>query len=143
VFAFPGICSYNGIRIDLKTFLMPILQFRCHDCSSVFEYFLNALTSFEQLDCLSCGGANFSRMQETCFYPNKNFCPHDKELDSTHLKEVFSSIMTDNSQKCGGCGTDGAPGKCKSGGGGCGSGNCACKSKAEPKKLSTFVTRSL
>lgn len=122
---------------------MPILQFRCHDCSSVFEYLINGLIAEHQLDCISCGASNFSRMDETCFYPNKNFCPHDKELDSDNLKQVFSSIMADESQRCGGCGTDGAPGSCSSGGGGCGSGNCACKSSCGSKKINTFVTRSL
>lgn len=111
---------------------MPILQYRCRGCAAVFEY-LSALPTEVNVDCVSCGGSDISRMDGTFFYPNKTFCPHDKELDSEVLRGELSGVMSNTTQKCGGCGTDGSPGKCKSGegsgcgsGGGCG-GGCSCK----------------
>ncbi len=114
---------------------MPILQFQCQDCSSVFEHF-----SKGDIFCLKCHSQNIERLQNTYFYPNKNFCPHDKELEMTTLKTQISGIMADKSLQCGGCGTDGAPGSCNSKGGGCGSGGCgscggSCKSSSKPDKI--------
>ncbi len=116
---------------------MPILQFQCQDCSAIFEHF-----SKGDLSCLTCESENVERLLATYFYPNKNFCPHDKDLEMDTLKTQFTGIMADKSLQCGGCGTDGAPGSCSSKGGGCGSGGgcgtCgggSCKSSAKPAKL--------
>lgn len=102
---------------------MPVLQFKCDSCNSVFEYLLSANVNFS-LDCISCGGDKVSRLGSSYFYPNKTFCPHDKEIKVEELKTSLGVIMSDASQKCGGCGTDGAPGKCGKSQGGCGSGKC-------------------
>ncbi len=114
---------------------MPVLQFQCQDCSAVFEHFSKA-----EIFCLACLGENVQRLQKTYFYPNKNFCPHDKTLEMSTLKTQIPQIMADKSLQCGGCGTDGAPGSCNSKGGGCGSGGCggcagSCKSSSKPDKL--------
>ncbi|MEK7673390.1 MAG: zinc ribbon domain-containing protein [Patescibacteria group bacterium] len=113
---------------------MPIFQFKCEDCSALFEQFMNAVGYQSEVDCMACGSGNIARPDDTSFYPNKHFCPHDKTLDMDHLKNNFSSILKDTDQRCGGCGTDGAPGRCKSGSGGCGSGGgcgggCSCSAK--------------
>lgn len=82
--------------------------------------------NFADVSCVSCGAGKISRVEKAYFYPSKIFCPHDKELDSEKLKTELGGILNNTSQKCGGCGTDGAPGKCKSDSKGCG-GNCSCK----------------
>lgn len=102
---------------------MLVLQYKCGDCASLFECLYGALKGAE-VTCISCGSSDVERSDEVPFYPNKTFCPHDKELEMDSLKYELKDIMKDKSQRCGGCGTDGAPGKCKSGGGGCGSGGC-------------------
>ena len=115
---------------------MPVLQFQCSDCSSVFEQL-----SQGYLSCLTCDSKNVKRLLSTYFYPNKNFCPHDKDLDMPTLKKQFSGILSDKSLQCGGCGTDGSPGSCSTKGGGCGSGGCgscgggSCKSTSKPDKI--------
>lgn len=107
---------------------MLVLQYKCGECSSFFEYLYGALGG-EGIDCIACGSQNVQRSSDVPFYPNKNFCPHDKELNMDVLKDSLKSIMHDKSQKCGGCGVDGAAGSCKSGGcgsgGGCKSGGCS------------------
>lgn len=102
---------------------MPIFQYKCENCASVFEYLMTTSLT-KHLACMSCGSSNVSRLDSTYFYPNKIFCPHDKDLDGEILKTQFAEIMADHSQSCGGCGTDGAPGKCKSETGKCR--NCSC-----------------
>ncbi len=102
---------------------MPVFQYKCDRCYSIFEYFFAPSLNFT-VDCVSCGNREVSRQLETCFYPNKVFCPHDKDLEMDSLQHSLGGILKDSSQRCGGCGTDGAPGKCNSGGGGCGKGAC-------------------
>ena len=104
---------------------MPVFQFQCGDCSGISEHLIG-LRQMSSLECVNCGSGEVARVQSTYFYPNKNFCPHDKTLDADRLKTQISGIMSDKSQQCGGCGTDGAPGRCSSKGGGCG-GGCSCK----------------
>ncbi len=102
---------------------MLVLQYRCGECSSFFEY-LHGASNKEKVDCIACGSLNVLRSNDVPFYPNKNFCPHDKTLDKEVLKDTLKVIMHDKSQKCGGCGVDGAAGSCKSSGGGCKGGGC-------------------
>ena len=106
---------------------MPVFQFKCDSCSAICEYFISADLAVG-LDCVACGSHSLSRLSDTCFYPNKNFCPHDKVLDTEKLKVQLPVIMGDTDLRCGGCGTDGAPGRCNSEKkGGCG-GGCSCGS---------------
>ncbi|MBI3534762.1 MAG: zinc ribbon domain-containing protein [Deltaproteobacteria bacterium] len=107
---------------------MAIFQFKCDSCSSIFEHLISSL-DYNNISCISCGGDNIGRVDSTYFYPNKNFCPHDKVLDGDKLKTELGGIMNNTTQRCGGCGTDGSPGKCSSKGGGCG-GGCSCKKGA-------------
>ncbi|MDA1060701.1 MAG: zinc ribbon domain-containing protein [bacterium] len=102
---------------------MPIFQYKCQSCYSVFEHLVSSLKPVD-LACLSCGASDVLRSESAYFYPNKNFCPHDKELDMDDLQTKLGGIMQNREQECGGCGTDGAPGKCKSDSGSCGS--CSC-----------------
>ncbi len=106
---------------------MPIFQFKCDSCSAIFEQLISSM-DFRDIACVNCEADNILRVEATYFYPNKVFCPHDKVLDSNKLRVQLSGIQDDNSQRCGGCGTDGSPGKCTSKGGGCG-GGCSCKKK--------------
>lgn len=104
---------------------MPVFQYVCRDCSAVFEHLV--LSSGPEVTCISCDSDDVGRAAETYFYPNKNFCPHDKALDVKALPKILTHIMSDNSLSCAGCGVDGAAGRCSSGGcggGGCGSGGC-------------------
>lgn len=113
---------------------MPVFQYKCESCAAIFDYLISEKFKTD-LDCIACGSEEIERVEVTSFYPNKNFCPHDKLLDKELLKKQLSGIMQDQSLKCGGCGTDGAPGRCNSKGGGCGSsgggcgGGCSCKAK--------------
>ena len=111
---------------------MPVFQFQCQDCFAIFDHMFG-IKIYDNINCVNCGTENINRLNETVFYPNKNFCPHDKELNLDNLTKQMSGIMVDKSQKCGGCGSDGAPGKCSSGG--CG-GGCSCKSAADSEKKS-------
>ena len=120
---------------------MPVFQYKCGDCAAIFDYLISGKFKID-LDCMACGSTQIARAESTSFYPNKNFCPHDKVLDKEVLKVKLSGILKDTTQRCGGCGTDGAPGKCPSGGGGggCGSGGgcgggCGCK-KSSPVEAS-------
>lgn len=117
---------------------MPVFQFKCEACLSVCEYFISPFYKI-QADCVSCGSEKVTSTANTYFYPNKVFCPHDKDLDAESLQSELPKIMQNTELKCGGCGTDGAPGKCSSGGGcgsggcgkgGCGGGGCGKKSSA-------------
>lgn len=119
---------------------MPILQFQCNECSSVAECFISLSRELSH-DCMSCGSANLSRVETTYFYPNKTFCPHDKDLDQDLLRTELSGIMANKEGKCGGCGIDGSPGKCSSEGGKCG--NCSCgKGGCATKKLDLDIYAS-
>lgn len=103
---------------------MPVLQYKCNNCFSVFEHLVSAAFNSET-SCVSCDSMNVARTDKAYFYPNKAFCPHDKLLDEDVLKVELSGILKDEKNRCGGCGSDGAPGKCNSSGGGCGSA-CSC-----------------
>lgn len=127
-------------------FHMPIFQFKCESCSAVFEHLIGVAVGFSAVNCLSCGSEGISRVEKTYFYPNKTFCPHDKQLDSEKLRVQLGGILVNTEQRCGGCGTDGAPGKCPSGGGGggCG-GGCSCKkgkSCEKPLNLDIYEKKS-
>ena len=113
---------------------MPILQFQCQECSSVFEQLISRDLADLNIDCVSCGSEKISRAAQTYFYPNKTFCPHDKELDQEQLKSELATILLDRSKQCGGCGTDGAAGRCGSKGGGCscGAGGCGSGDAKKP-----------
>lgn len=119
---------------------MPVFQFKCESCSAICEYLISPNITVG-LDCVFCGSSTLSRLSDTCFYPNKTFCPHDKVLDTEKLKTQLPDIMGDTALRCGGCGTDGSPGKCNSekkggcgGGCSCGSGG-GCASKKSTNKL--------
>lgn len=106
---------------------MPILQYQCQNCNSIFEHLVNEdLVDF--LSCISCGSAEIQRAITTYLYPNKKFCPHDKDLDSEYLRTQLGGIMKDQSLRCGGCGVDGAKGNCGTGSAkrscACGAGGC-------------------
>lgn len=122
----------------LIKFIMAIFQFKCDSCSAIFEHLISASNSSD-IDCISCGASEISRVDRTYFYPNKVFCPHDKTLDKNKLKVDLSGIMSDKTLSCAGCGTDGSPGKCSSSGGGCG-GGCSCKTPCKsPSKLTLEI----
>jgi hypothetical protein len=108
-------------------------QYQCGDCSAVFES-AAAKKFIEVLTCLACSSADVAPLSSTLFYANKNFCPHDKELDAQSLKGKLKVIMADNSLKCGGCGVDGPKGSCGTKSGGCG-GNCSCGKQSQSNKL--------
>ncbi len=108
---------------------MPILQFQCRECRSIFEQLISRSLDYE-ISCVSCNSGNITRTVSTSFYPNKSFCPHDKELEVSKLKYDLPMIMKSDEGRCGGCGTDGAAGACnvgvacKSNSGGCKT--CSC-----------------
>lgn len=105
---------------------MPIFQYKCEDCSSVFEQLVTSLLNLE-LGCVSCGSSEVLRADSTYFYPNKVFCPHTKKVNIAEVKGQLSQIMSDREQSCAGCGVDGAAGSCKSKGGGCSNCKNNCK----------------
>lgn len=75
---------------------MPILQYQCQDCSSVFEYWVSAKQKIE-IKCVNCGSKEFTRVFETCFFPKKEFCPKNPckmsesgaKINTAPLKQLF------------------------------------------------------
>lgn len=98
---------------------MPIFEFRCANCRSVFDYFVEGNVD---VDCINCSSEKVMRLNYSFFYPNKTFCPHEKEVDVGAVKSDLGKIMLDKSLSCAGCGVDGELGSCGTGGG-CGSGS--------------------
>jgi hypothetical protein len=107
---------------------MPVFQFRCSKCFSVFEHFVSTppkavlvknvrgANTFD-VSCVSCGSGNVSRYNETAFHPSKIFCPHEKEMEDGfsygNLKQVLMNHAEEcTSPKCGGRGS--CNGKCGS-----------------------------
>ena len=105
---------------------MPILQYQCRACTSLFEHF--ASIGNDDAACLSCGSEKIARVFETSYYPNKTFCPHDKEIElNDAMLSNLGEILKSDELRCGGCGVDGPKGSCgttdkKSGS----CGNCSC-----------------
>lgn len=58
---------------------MSVLQFRCNECSSVFECLVSSFDGSglkeEEIVCISCGAKDFLRLEESPFFPKKSFCP--------------------------------------------------------------------
>jgi hypothetical protein len=109
-------------------------QYQCLNCKAVLEAAVSKSNKFD-LACLSCSSVELVLLDETLFYANKNFCPHDKKLDPTLLKDKLGKIVADTSLECGGCGVDGPAGSCGTKKSGCGSGNCSCGKKGQSNKL--------
>lgn len=109
--------------------LMIILQYKCNECSSLFEYLYGAMENNE-VNCIKCGSHRVERADEVPFYANKNFCPNSDGFDPEEAKLKLNMIMSDKSEQCTSCvnnsdiptckGGGGCGGKCKNGGGGCG-----------------------
>jgi putative FmdB family regulatory protein len=55
---------------------MPIFEYKCKSCLSVFEYFVEAGLE-DKVSCISCGSFDFVRTDSVSFYPKKIFCPHE------------------------------------------------------------------
>lgn len=80
---------------------MPVFQFKCENCSSIFEHFTPPKAA--EVTCLACGGDRVSKVESTFFYPNKVFCPHDKKLNPQKLQNELCGIFQNTDEKCGGC----------------------------------------
>ncbi|MFA5947670.1 MAG: FmdB family zinc ribbon protein [Candidatus Gracilibacteria bacterium] len=48
---------------------MPIFQFKCRDCSSLFEHFVPVSSDgkHSEVSCLSCGSKKFDRAEDNPF----------------------------------------------------------------------------
>ena len=57
---------------------MPVFQFKCENCSSIFEH-LVFLKHPIDVTCITCGGDKISRIENTFFSPNKLFCPRESK----------------------------------------------------------------
>ncbi len=100
---------------------MPIFQFKCLDCLSLFEHLVSKGMK-NAISCVSCGGENLARDVENSFYPSKLFCPKTGDLDSEKLMSDLSSLVKSADSRCSsGCASTGDVFGCK---GGCGSGSC-------------------
>jgi len=84
---------------------MPIFQFKCENCSTIFEHLVSARARSAQAslpvrqaglraskvseaktlqhsidaNCITCGGDKISRIEDTFFSPNKLFCPRESK----------------------------------------------------------------
>lgn len=125
---------YNAVRTQTHSKSMPVFQFQCNSCSALMDHW-----GSDNVQCLNCGSDELGRTEGCRFYPNKNFCPHDKKIEVDDLLDVLSGIMSDKSKSCAGCGVDGPEGNCSKGG--CG-GNCTCRAKTKiktaPLKLNIY-----
>lgn len=55
---------------------MPVFEYKCEDCLSVFEHFFSVSNS--DVRCVFCKSSRVSRVMESNFFPKKLFCIHDK-----------------------------------------------------------------
>ena len=68
-----------------------------------------------EIACLACGSQKLSRVFATSYYPNKTFCPHEKEVVvDDKLLTCLGNILQDDDLRCRGCGIDGPEGSCSS-----------------------------
>jgi len=76
---------------------MPVFQFRCSKCFSVFEHFVS---SDFNVSCVSCGSGNVSRDDETAFHPSKIFCPHEKEMKDGFSYGSLKQVLINHAEEC-------------------------------------------
>ncbi len=89
---------------------MLIFQYKCEDCSSIFEHLAATLFKLD-LACVACGSQDILRADDVCFYPNKVFCPHTGKVEVENVKKQLGHIMINKQQSCTGC--SGSKKKCK------------------------------
>lgn len=91
---------------------MPVLQYQCESCNSLFEHMFSAAIA-KYIACLSCGSQKIARVFAISYYPNKTFCPHDKEIVmNEELISGLGKILQSDDLRCRGCGVDGPEGSC-------------------------------
>ncbi len=91
--------SSSIIRFDFTLF-MPILEYKCDDCSSVFECFFSLSDGFS-LKCVSCNSSRVQRVKSMIFTPNKNFCPKANRFQKgKNIKESLSDLFGMNEKQC-------------------------------------------
>ncbi|MFH1284359.1 MAG: zinc ribbon domain-containing protein [Candidatus Peregrinibacteria bacterium] len=56
---------------------MPIFEYKCNGCQSVFEQMDFARGS---ICCLQCGSSDVSRNYDGRFFPKKIFCPKENGI---------------------------------------------------------------
>ena len=90
---------------------MPVLQFRCSKCFSVFEHFVS---SDIDASCVSCGSKDVSRHDETAFHPSKIFCPHEKEMEEGFSYGNLKHALINHAEECTSpkCGQGSCNGRC-------------------------------
>lgn len=62
---------------------MAIFQYKCTDCLSVFDHLLDKSNHLPS--CVSCSSLSVERNFDTAFFPNKLFCPHERDLKNENL----------------------------------------------------------
>lgn len=112
---------------------MPVFQFRCSKCLSVFEHFVASTppqvgpvknvreaNSYNiDASCMSCGSKDVLRHNETAFHPSRIFCPHEKEMEEGFSYGNLKNALINHAEECANprCGHGSCNGKC--GGYGC------------------------
>lgn len=74
---------------------MPIFEYKCESCSSVFEHFYSSSLE-ERVACVNCGSRQVARTDATIFSPNKNYCPHEDEnlsADESRGQRLYRRFM--------------------------------------------------
>lgn len=70
----------------------------------------------EHIACLDCGSRDAERVFAISYYPNKQFCPHEKDIEvNEELLSSLGEVMQSDELRCRGCGIDGPKGNCGSG----------------------------
>lgn len=68
---------------------MPIFEFQCNDCFSVFECLYSVKNKAK---CVFCEGNNLERVRKSLFSPNKGFCKKNNKF-LIKKKDVRSSLI--------------------------------------------------
>ncbi|MBD3341668.1 MAG: hypothetical protein GF353_21365 [Candidatus Lokiarchaeota archaeon] len=56
---------------------MPIFEYKCRKCSSVFEHIFS---KEDKLFCLFCGSVDVVRSNTVIFGPKKEYCPKEESV---------------------------------------------------------------
>lgn len=81
---------------------MPVFQFQCGECQSIFEALVSSSVRGEPA-CVSCDSRFVERVSYTYFAPNKTFCPKEGVVELERVKGSLGSALADFRQKCPGC----------------------------------------
>ncbi len=78
---------------------MPIFEYKCKSCSSVFESFS---TIKDKITCIFCDETNIERVRKSFFSPNKGFCKKNNKalIKKRDIRSSLLDLLGENDLKC-------------------------------------------